>query len=81
MQAGRSPLTKFFRIGDPPPVIIPGRDDVAPGPDAEQLKAFAQAVREKECWYRKILEQKGLVEKWVAEAQLPEHPDVLGLVR
>jgi hypothetical protein len=81
MQASRSSPTKFFRVGDPPLVIIPGREDVIPGPDAEHLKAFAQAVREKECWYRKVLEQKGLVEKWVAEAQLPEHPDVLGLVR
>jgi hypothetical protein len=42
--------------------------------------AFADAVRQKERWYFKILEQKELAKKWMDEAGLPDTPQVQALI-
>jgi hypothetical protein len=81
------PNVKFFRTGDPPPVVVPVRADVkdklVPSTlDPAQLQAFADNVRRKERWYMKLLQQKDLAEKWAQEAWAePNHPDVVSVLQ
>jgi hypothetical protein len=42
--------------------------------------AFADAVRQKERWYFKILEQEELAKKWMDEAGLPDTPQIQALI-
>jgi hypothetical protein len=78
---------KFLRAGDVTAILNkPIQDQWGNVVDSlvikpEQLKAFADAIRGKEQWFRKILGHGNLAEKWVKEAQLPEDPLVADLVR
>jgi hypothetical protein len=47
----------------------------------ESLDGFMNAVRAKPQWFFKILEQRGLAEKWVGEAQLENGEDLSERVR
>lgn len=40
--------------------------------NASLLAAFADAVREKDKWHTKVLDQPGLLAKWATEAKLAE---------
>jgi hypothetical protein len=85
----RAPDVKFFRTGDPPPFVVPtengDEDSSALHPlKPEMLQIFADAVREKEDWYVKILKQDGLAEKWAEEAwssPFNTHRDASALLR
>jgi hypothetical protein len=82
---------KFLRIGDIATIHRTKRDawttsDSEDGGnlediESEDLKAFADAVRRKEQWYFKIIDQDDLAKKWTKEARLPEHPHVNALIR
>jgi hypothetical protein len=87
---GSSPVShKFFRVGDVTAGRVPKQsvvDDDGSAVedtivDSQYLAAFGDAVRGKEGWYTKILEQRNLAAKWVEEAQLPDDPLVHGLIR
>jgi hypothetical protein len=83
------PNVKFFRTGDPPSIVAPAKDEdegttVLSPVKPETLRKFADAVREKEKWYMKILKQAGLAEKWAEEAwpgPFSKHPDALALIQ
>jgi hypothetical protein len=84
---------RWLRTGDPPPVEAPqqttGIDDDDAGqddrdehmPDTSELEAFEEAVRHKEHWALKMVQQTGLIEKWAREAKLPDHTLVNALLQ
>jgi hypothetical protein len=79
---------KLFRTGGVAAILHPdGPDDHEDAEVAstiispEELQAFAGAIRDKEEWYAKILDQKDLAKKWAEEAQLHDHPDLDALIR
>jgi hypothetical protein len=74
---------QFYRTGPLPEVYIPGARRPTKSDHAEQqhrLSAFADAVRNKERWYFKILKQSELAQKWRLEAGLEDKPEVQALI-
>jgi hypothetical protein len=74
---------QFYRTGPLPEVHIPGvrrssKSDLAK--QQHRLSTFADAVRNKERWYFKILKQSELAQKWRLEAGLEDKPEVQALI-
>jgi hypothetical protein len=77
-----STSSQWLRTGDPPFVEVPKRSKAfhdgggKPNgrmPVAGELNSFEEAIRQKENWALKIVENPSLVDKWTKEAGLPDH--------